>query len=77
MKHHVQDVLKDIVDWRYISWVYDDMTNRKPSDLDEILKVREAKNAKKQAFAQKNKAYNQPTVLHTQTKKNSYDRDDR
>jgi len=77
LKQRVQDVLKDIEDWRYVAWVYDDMINHKPSSLDEILAEREAKIAKKQAIAQKNRNYNQPNPAPQKTKKQNHSRDDR
>ena len=66
-------MLKDIEDWRYVAWVYDDMINRKPSSLDEILAEREAKTAKKHSFAKKVSDYNQPAVTLKKTKKQSHD----
>ena len=66
-----------VEDWRYIAWVYDDMINRKPSSLDEILAEREVKIAKKLVIAQKNKAYNQPIVTPSKTKKQTHNHDDR
>jgi len=77
IKNRVADVLKDIEDWRYVAWVYDDMINRKPSSLDEILAVRETKIAKKHSFAKKVSDYNQPTIALKKTKKQSHNYDDR
>jgi len=51
------------------------MINRKPSDLNEILKAREAKIAKKYSFAKKVFNYNQPYVTPKRAKKHSYDHD--
>ena len=60
LKHAVQDVLKDVVDSRVVSWAIDDMLEHKPSSLDEILEAREAKIAQKHSLAKKLKNYNQP-----------------
>jgi len=71
VKHSVQDVLKDIEDWRAVSWLVDDMINHKPSDLADILQAREVKLTKKHSFAQKNKDYNHPNVTPKKSKKKS------
>jgi flagellar motility protein MotE (MotC chaperone) len=69
LKHAVQNVLKDIEDWRVVTWTFDDMTDRKPSSLEEILRAREDKISKKYSYAQKNKEYNQPSVAPKKQKK--------
>ena len=69
LKHAVQNVLKDIEDWRVVTWTFDDMTDRKPSSLEEILRAREDKISKKYSYAQKNKEYNQPSVAPKKPKK--------
>ena len=75
LTYAVQDVLKDIEDSRVVAWSIDNMINRKPSDLNEILKAREAKIAKKYSFAKKVFNYNQPYVTPKRAKKHSYDHD--
>ena len=75
IKNRVADVLKDIEDWRYVAWAYDDMTNRKPSSLDDILKTRESKIPKKHSFAKKVSDYNQPTITPKKTKRQSHNHD--
>ena len=72
LKYAVQDVLKDVEDSRIVSWLVDDMLGRKPSDLDEMLKAREAKLAKKHSFAKRVKEYNQPDIAPKKTKERSY-----
>jgi len=63
LKNAVQNVLKDIEDWRVVSWLMDDMADRtKPSELADILKVRETKITKKRNLAEQLKSYNQPYV---------------
>jgi hypothetical protein len=71
----VVDVLRGIEDWRFVSWLVDDMIKGKPSDLTEMLEIREAKLAKKYAFAKREREYNQPTITPTKTKKKSYSHD--
>ena len=56
LTHAVQDVLKGIVDWRPVSWMIDDMVNRKPSNLADILKTREAKISRKYAESPESKS---------------------
>jgi len=70
----VKDVLKD-VDSRDISWLINEMTGHKPSELDEILEAREANINKKYNFAKKMRDYNQITVTPKKTKKRSYSND--
>ncbi|MCL2285474.1 MAG: plasmid recombination protein [Firmicutes bacterium] len=60
LKHRAQDVLKG-VDSRVVSWLVDDLIDRKPSSLDEIIERREATIQKKLNFANKVRGYNQPT----------------
>jgi len=62
LKYAVQDVLKDIEDWRVVAWLFDDMQKHKPSSLDDILRAREIKISRKHSFAEKNKEYNQVQV---------------
>ena len=73
LKHAVQDVLKDIEDWRVVAWAVDNMINHKPSDLAEILEAREAKLNQKYAYAKKMRDYNQPNPAPQKTKKKNYD----
>jgi hypothetical protein len=73
LKHAVQDVLRDIEDWRIVAFLMDDMDKGKPSDLAEMPKAREAKLAKKYSFAQKNREYNQSAPHLVQKKKKSPD----
>ncbi|MCL2874366.1 MAG: hypothetical protein FWE29_05470 [Defluviitaleaceae bacterium] len=69
IKHAVQNVLKDVEDWRVVSWLMDDMADStKPSDLAEILKIRETKITKKRSIAEQLKSYNQPYVAPQKTK---------
>ena len=79
LKNAVQSVLKDIEDWRVVSWLMDDMTDgTKPSELAEILKTREAKITKKRSIADQLKFYNQPNTSPPQkAKKKSHSHDDR
>ena len=77
LKHAVQDVLKDVEDWRVVAWLVDDMINHKPSDLDEILEIRQAKITKKYNHAKKMRDYNQPTVTPQKAKKQTHHHDDR
>jgi len=78
LKNAVQNVLKDIEDWRVVSWLMDDMADRtKPSELAEILKVREAKITKKRNLAEQLKSYNQPIVAPKKVKKQNRSHDDR
>ena len=77
LKQAVQNVLKDVVDWRAVAWLVDDMINSKPSDLAEILDIRQAKITKKYNHAKKMREYNQPTVTPQKTKKQTYSHDDR
>lgn len=77
LKHSVQDVLKDIEDWRFVAWLVDGMTEHKPSDLAEVLKVRETKINKKLDIAKKLRGYNQSTTAPQKTKKKSHSHDDR
>ena len=72
IKHRVQDVLRDVVDTRVVSWLVDDMKERKPSDLEEILKIRQGKIDKKINFARKQMEYNQPNPTPQKAKKKSY-----
>ncbi|MCL1997101.1 MAG: plasmid recombination protein [Defluviitaleaceae bacterium] len=72
IKHRVQDVLRDIVDTRVVAWLVDDMKDRKPSDLEEILQIRQAKIDKKINFARKQREYNQPNPAPQKAKKKSY-----
>ena len=72
IKHRVQDVLRDVVDTRVVSWLVDDMKDRKPSDLEEILKIRKAKIDRKTSFAKQQREYNQPNPTPQKAKKNSY-----
>jgi len=53
------------------------MLEHKPSSLDELLKARESKIAKKHSFAKKISDYNQPSVTPQKTKKQTYNHDDR
>ena len=75
LEQKVKDVLKDVEDWRIVGFLMDGMANRKPSDLAEILKVRQAKVDKKLAHARQQKAYNQVTVTPKKTKSKGYDHD--
>ena len=77
LKHAVQDVLKGVEDWRVVSWLVDDMINHKPSDLAEILEIRESKLTKKYNHAKKMREYNQPTMPPQKTKKQTHSHDDR
>jgi chromosome segregation ATPase len=77
LKHAVQDVLKDIEDWRVVAWAVDNMIDCKPSDLAEILETREAKLNKKYAYAKKMREYNQPNPAPQKTRKQNYSHDDR
>jgi len=78
LKHAVQDVLKDIEDWRYVAWAMDDMADQtKPSKLADILKNREAKITKKRTIAEQLKSYNQPYVAPQKTKTRGYTHEDR
>jgi hypothetical protein len=74
LKHAVQDVLKGIENWQVVSWTFDDMLNRKPSSLEELLRIRESKINKKYSFAEKNKNYNQVSIA-PKKKKRSHERD--
>jgi hypothetical protein len=75
IQHSVQDVLKDIEDWRVVAWLVDDMAKHKPSNLDEILQSREAKMAKKFSYAKKVSDYNQPSITPIKAKKHSHGHD--
>jgi len=76
LKHAVQDVLKDIEDWRVVAWLFDDMQKHKPSSLDDILRAREIKISRKHNFAEKNKDYNQVQVNKApKQRKRSQERD--
>ena len=77
LKHAVQDVLKGVEDWRVVSWLVDDMINHKPSDLAEILEIREDKLTKKYNHAKKMREYNQATMPPQKTKKQTHSHDDR
>ena len=80
VKHKTQDMLNNIVDSRVISWLVDDLIDRKPSNLDEIIARREADTKKKLEYANKVRGYNQPTpptVTPSKTKKKSHSHDDR
>ena len=77
VKYAVQDVLKDIEDWRAVTWLVDNMIDGKPSDLSDVLKVREAKINKKLDIAKKLYNYNQPTAMPQKTKKKMHSHDDR
>ena len=68
LTQNVKDVLKDIEDWRVVSWAVDDMHDCKPSDLAEILEARQAKISKKYNQAKKLRDYNQPTVTQDKLK---------
>ncbi len=57
LKHGVQDVLKDIEDWRAVAWLVDNMIDGKPSDLAYVLKVRETKINKKLDIVKKLRNY--------------------
>jgi hypothetical protein len=72
LKHSVQDVLKDIEDWRAVEWLVDGMTEHKPSDLADIIKVRETKINKKLDIAKKLRNYNQPATAPQKTKKKTH-----
>ena len=76
LSYAVRDVLKDVMDSRIVSWAIDGMLEHKPSSLDELLKARESKIAKKHSFAKKVSDYNQPTVTpkKTRNKNHSHDR---
>ena len=63
LTHRVQDVLRDIEDTRVVSWLIDDMINHKPSDLEEMLELRQDKINKKYSFAKKVQNYNQTDIL--------------
>jgi hypothetical protein len=71
IKHRVQDVLRDIVDTRVVAWLVDGMKDRKPSDLDEILEIRQSKLNKQYAHAKNMREYNQPAPAPQKTKKKS------
>jgi hypothetical protein len=75
LTHGVQDVLKDIEDWRVVSWLTDDMVNGKPSTLADILNAREAKINKAFHHANKMREYNQPTPSPQKAKKKSHNYD--
>ena len=75
VRHAVQDVLKDIEDWRTVAWLVDGMIDGKPSELADILKIRQAKISQKHSFAKSVREYNQPTVTPQKTKKKSHDPD--
>jgi hypothetical protein len=73
LEHAIQDVLKDVEDWRVVAaWMMDNMINHKPSDLDEMLQAREAKISKKYSFAKKVSEYNQPNPTPKKTKKQNF-----
>ena len=71
LRQRVQDVLKDVEDWRVIAWLVDDLTKYKPSDLDEILQIREAKLRKQYNFAKQQREYNQPSITPKKAKSKS------
>jgi len=75
LKQAVQNVLNGIIDWRIVAFLMDDIKNHKPSSLEEILRTREIKIAKKLNIARVNKEYNQPSITPKKTKKQS--REDR
>jgi hypothetical protein len=77
LTQRVQEVLRDIEDWRSVSWLIDGMINQKPSDLAEVLQAREAKINKKHTFAKKVSDYNQPSVTPQKAKKQNHSHDDR
>jgi len=69
LRHAVQDVSKDIEDWRVVAWLVDGMTERKPSDLEEILQAKEIKFTIKHRFAKRISDYNQTNPAPRKTKK--------
>ena len=68
----VQEVLRDVEDKRVVSWLVDDIKNYKPSKLEEILEIRQARIDKKVEFARKQREYNQPRPKPQRAKKKSY-----
>ena len=77
IKHRVQDVMKDIEDWRVVAWLVDGMKKYEPSDLEEILQIRQAKIDKKLDYARQQREYNQPKPAPQKTKKQNHSRDGR
>ena len=78
LKYAVQEVLKDVEDWRVVSWLMGDMADgTKPSELADILKIRETKITKKRSAAEQLKSYNQPYAAPQKAKKKSHNHDDR
>lgn len=76
LKQSVQDMLKDIEDWRSVSWLIDGMTGNKPSSLAKIIEAREKQLKNKQEYAKKIKDYNQPNPTSPKTtRKRSQERD--
>ena len=75
LTQNVTEVLRDIEDWRSVAWLVDDMINRKPSSLDEILQARESKIAKKHSFAKRVSDYSQPVIVPKKTKNQNHSHD--